>query len=211
MVAVAVIGSAVVGGVAQGVAGSKAAKAQKKAADQQVEEQRRQYDQTRADYAPWRQTGGSALARLASEYGLSTGATPGNAPVSSQFTASPGYQFRLNEGIKAAERSASARGLLGSGTALKSIQRYGEGLAASEYGDYWNRLAGLAGVGQAATSGTAAAGQNAVNGISQAYQNAGNARASSYANTGSAINSGINNALSAYFYSQGGGFGGGRR
>jgi hypothetical protein len=125
------------------------------------------------------------------------------------FQASPGYEFRLSEGIKAAERSAAARGLLGSGGTLKAIQRYGEGLASSEYENYSNRLAALAGIGQTATNATSAAGQSAAQGISNATINAGNARASAYANTGSAINSGINNALSGYLYTQGGGFGGG--
>ena len=106
--------------------------------------------------------------------------------------------------MKAAERSAAARGLLGSGAALKGIQRYGEGLASAEYGDWWNRNAGLAGVGQAATDATANDGQQATNQITGAIGQAGQARASSYANTGSAINSGINNVLSAYLAHQGG-------
>src|SRR3546814_11709615 len=67
MVAAAVIGSAVVGAGASAVAGSKAAKAQKKGVDQSVAEQRRQYDQTRADYALWRAAGESALARLTND------------------------------------------------------------------------------------------------------------------------------------------------
>ena len=198
----ALIGSAVIGAGSSIISGSKASKAQKNAAAQQVAEQRRQYDQTRADYEPWRQAGTSALGRLTREMGLD------GQPPSTQFTASPGYNFRLNEGIKATERSAAARGLLKSGASMKAIQRYGEGLAASEYDSYWNRLAGIAGVGQTATDSTTAAGMNATNNISQAYRDMGNARASSYANTGSAINSGVNNVLSAYLFSKGGGFGG---
>jgi hypothetical protein len=122
------------------------------------------------------------------------------------FQASPGYQFRLSEGLKAVERSAAARGMLHSGGTLKALQRYGEGLASSEYENYANRLASLAGVGQSATAGTAQAGANAASGISQAVTNAGNARASSYANMGSAINGTANNLASLYLYQQGGGF-----
>lgn len=204
--AVAIAGAAVVGAGAQMITGSKAAKAQRQSAEMSVAEQRRQYDQDRADLAPWREAGGSALARLVSEYGLG-----GQAP-QSQFTTSPGYQFRMGEGLRAIDRNRAARGLLNSGAADKARMRYGEGLAASEYDSYWNRLAGLAGVGQNATNTTVAAGQNSAGNISNAYQQAGNARASSYANTGSAINSGINNVLSAYLFSRGGmkpgGFGG---
>lgn len=221
MVAAAVVGSAVVGGVTSTVAGNKAAKAQRKAADQQAQtaadqiaEERRQYDLTRADYAPYREAGYKALDTLSSMYGANPNGK--TLDMSQQVMATPGYQFRLGEGIKAAERSAAARGLLGSGATMKAIQRYGEGLASSEYDNYANRLAALAGVGQTATGSTAAAGQAAVAGMGaarsdmgQAAVNAGNARASSYINTGSAINGAINNGLSAYLYSQGGGFGGG--
>lgn len=197
MVAVAIGGAAVVGAGSSIIAGNKASKAQKNAAAQQIAEQRRQYDQTRADYAPWRAAGQSALDRLTNE--MKSGAT-------TAFTKTPGYDFRLSEGVKAAERSAAARGLLASGATMKAVQRYGEGLASDEYGNWWNRNAGLAGVGQAATDSTTQAGMNATNQITGAIGQAGNARASSYANTGSAINSGINNVLAAYLAQQGGFF-----
>jgi hypothetical protein len=190
-------GSSLLGAASSLIGGNKAAKAQKKAADAQIAESRRQYDQTRADYAPWRAAGESALARITADM---------TDPMHRAFTTSPGYDFRLSEGVKAAERSASARGLLKSGAAMKGIQRYGEGLAAAEYGDWWNRNAGLAGVGQQATGSTTQAGQFATSNINNAYQQQGNARASSYANTSSAVNSGINNVLSAYLFSRTPGF-----
>src|SRR3546814_2166931 len=59
------------------LAGSKSAKAQKNAANQQAQqaadqiaEERRQYDTTRADYAPYRETGYKALDTLSSLYGV---------------------------------------------------------------------------------------------------------------------------------------------
>lgn len=223
MVAAAAIGavSTAVGAGVQISQGKKAAKAQRQAADQQAQtaadqiaEERRQYDLTRADYAPYREAGYKALDTLSSMYGANPNGK--TLDMSQQVMATPGYQFRLGEGIKAAERSAAARGLLGSGATMKAIQRYGEGLASSEYDNYANRLAALAGVGQTATGSTAAAGQAAVagmgsarNAMGQAAVNAGNARASSYINTADAINGAINNGVGAYLYSQRGGFGGG--
>ena len=41
---------------------------------------------------------------------------------------------------------------------MKAIQRYGEGFMSSEYENYANRLAAMAGIGQSATGSTAAAG-----------------------------------------------------
>jgi hypothetical protein len=206
--AAAIVGGAVIGAGSSLISGNKAAKAQKDAANQQIAYQREKDAQDRADLAPWRSTGASALARLAREYGLN-GSTESGGPESG-FVADPGYKFRLAEGNKAIERSAAARGLLGSGATLKAANNYAQDTASAEYGNYWNRLAGLAGVGQAATNTGIAAGQASTGNIMNAYQNMGNARASSYANTGSAINSGINNVLSAYLFQRGGGFGGGR-
>lgn len=225
-VAAAIAGAAVIGGATSIIAGNKAAKAQKNAAETaaeaserstqaQIEETRRQYDTTRADYAPYREVGYGALGKLAGLYGV------GNDTVGSSagdFQTTPGYAFRRDEGIKALERSASARGMLATGGTAKSIMRYADGLASSEYDNYANRLAALAGVGQSATGSTAAAGQNASNSIAAAYgangQNqansalaTGNARASSYANTASGINSTVGNLASAYLFSQNGGFG----
>lgn len=127
------------------------------------------------------------------------------------FYTSPGYQFRLGEGIKALDASAAARGRLLSGSQTKAVQQYGEGLAASEYGDYWNRLASLAGAGQTSASGTAsqagATGANVGNTILQGGIGAGNARASGYNALGQGIANGIGAVGNIGAYWLGGGFG----
>jgi hypothetical protein len=200
--AVALAGAAVAGSVVQGIAGSKAAKAQVKGQEAAIAEQRRQYDQTREDFAPWRNTGQSALSVLANVYGLNsngTGSTGATAPDYSAFYQSPDYTFRRDQGLQAIDRSNAARGWLNSGAADKQRMRYGSDLAAGEFGNWFNRMAGIAGVGQAAAGSTAQAGMNAANNISNAQTNIGNANASSYANWGSAANSGINNVLFSYF------------
>lgn len=206
----AIIGGSLIGAGANLISGSKAAKAQRKSAELGAAEQRRQFDLSRADMMPWMNVGRGALDRLAAAYGIagSNGTVDTSAGPYGGFTASPGYQFRLDQGVQAVERSAAARGLLRSGAAAKAIQRYGEGLAASEYDAFANRLAQMAGLGQAATAQTGALGANAATNISNALIASGNARASSYANIGSSVNSGLNNLLSAYLYSKGGGFGG---
>ena len=204
----AVVGS-VVGAVASTKAAKKAAKAQKYAADQSVAEQRRQYDLTRADLAPWRTAGTAAIDKLSAVYGLNgkTATNPDGTPAQyGGFFNSPDYQFRRDESLKAANAGLASRGLLNSGAAVRAKTALAGNLASSEFGDWWNRLAGVAGVGQSATQATSAAGQNAVNNISQAYTNAGNARASAYMNTGAAINNGLQNMAGLYAFNAGGGF-----
>jgi hypothetical protein len=74
MVAAAVVGSAVVGGVVSSNAASSAADAQTQAANQADATQRYMYDQTRADNAPFLQTGTAANSKLA--YLLGIGGSP---------------------------------------------------------------------------------------------------------------------------------------
>ena len=65
-----------------------------------------------------------------------------------QFSPSdPSYQFRYNQGLEAVNRSMAAQGQLGSGLQMKSLMDYGQASASQEYGNEWNRLASLAGVG----------------------------------------------------------------
>lgn len=206
MPAAAIIGAGIIGAGSSIIAGNKADKALQQTSNAQIAESRRQYDQSRADMAPWMSVGGSAIQKLGGLYGLN-GGTPSDQPYGGFFE-SPDYQFRLDEGKKALERSASATGMLGSGAALKAANNYVQNTASSEYGNWYNRLAGLAGQGQTAANTTVAAGQNNSNNIIGALGQSGNARASSYANTGAAINNGMNNILSAYLFNKGGGFGG---
>lgn len=94
------------------------------------------------------------------------------------FQTDPGYQFRFEEGQRALDRGAAARGgLLSGGYGRKAI-RYGQGFASNEYTNVYNRIANIAGMGQTANqfAGNAAlnAGANmsgaaAAQGINSAY------------------------------------------
>lgn len=222
----ALIGGALIGGATSIIGGSKAAKAQKQAAqtaaaaqDRASEVQKYIFDVTRGDYAPYREVGASALYKLADMYGVprptvatgqATGTTPAKTAGFEGFQASPGYEFRVSEATKAIERSAAARGALRSGATMDALQRRVQGVASDEYERYADRLAQLAGVGQAGAAGSANAGANYASGQTSIAANqgqlalaAGNARASGYANTTNAINSGVQNLTAAYLYGKG--------
>lgn len=157
--------------------------AQQNATNLSVAEQKRQYDQTRADNEPWRTTGVKYLGELDSQMGdLNKSFTMAD------FQADPGYAFRLAEGQKAIERSASARGGLNSGRTMKALARYGQDYASNEYqsaynrftndqSNRFNRLSSLSGLGQIANQSNQQAGMNASNNISNAYTDMGNANA----------------------------------
>jgi len=177
-IATAVVGAAVVGGVVASQGAKSAANAQARSADAASAEQARQYDQTRSDFAPWRAAGQTALTALADP--------------NKNFMASPDYAFTKAEGMRGIEQSAAARGGAFSGNALRNLDQFNSNLASTQFGDWWNRQAGLAGIGQQATGSTAAAGQNAANNISNNMLAAGDARASGIIGSANAWNSALN-------------------
>lgn len=129
-------------------------------------------------------------ARLGPDFfGGDASAEAPSTPDYSAFYQSPGYQFRLNQGIQALDRSAAARGRLNSGAQSKALMRFGQGLASQEFGNYTNRLAGLAGVGQTATNTLANLGAHTAANVGNTQMRAGNARAAGYINQANVLGS----------------------
>jgi hypothetical protein len=189
-VAGAVVGSAVIGGMAS----NRAAKTQAQAAREGGEAQERMFERQVELQEPWRQAGINALGKLGTGFSGQV-----------DLTQDPGYGFRMSEGMKALERSLAARGVLSSGNILKGAQRFGQDLASQEYQNAYNRAltqynttAALAGVGQTATNAlTGAAGQYGQN-ASEAIQNAAAARASGYVGGANALTSALGTGLNYY-------------
>lgn len=119
------------------------------------------------------------------------------------FQESPGYQFALDQGNASINALAGARGGLNSGATLQALQNNGIGMANQEYGNWWNRLSGIAGSGQNAAANQGTAMGNAAAGVSQAYSNIGNAQAAGAIGVSNAINGGVQNYLGYQQYQQG--------
>lgn len=181
-----------------------AASQQADAATQAAQLKAAQYEQQRADQAPFRQAGLDSQNRLMELLGMggNTGAEGygkyGRDFSMQDFQQDPGYGFRLSEGLKGLDRQAAARGGLISGAALKAATRYGQDMGSQEYQNAFNRyqtnrsnqlnpLQSLMGAGQSATNQVGASGQQYANNAGQAYQNAGEARASGYMGQANAL------------------------
>lgn len=80
---------------------------------------------------PYSQMGLDAQSQLAGN--LAEGFNPGD------LTADPGYQFRLQQGLDAQQKALAAQGLGSSGQAIKAATEYGQGMAATEYGNAYDR------------------------------------------------------------------------
>jgi hypothetical protein len=123
--------------------------------------------------------------------------------------ASPSYQFVRDEGQRGMEYSAAARGGAFSGNALRELSRFNQGLASSEYGNWWNRVAGLAGAGQTANDNLGNAYLSTGNDIRNSLYAQGNARASGIMGAANSVTNSINSGLNNYLLYRGGYFGGG--
>ena len=137
--------------------------------------------------------GAEGYGRYAKDFGMS------------DFTADPGYAFRLAEGQKTLERNAAARGGLISGGALKAATRYGQDMGSQEYQSAFNRyqtnranqlnpLGSLLTSGQAAASNQAGAAGNYGTQAGGNITGAGAATAAGQVGTANALT----NALSSY-------------
>jgi type II secretory pathway pseudopilin PulG len=165
-------GMSVLGGVIGGNAAAKAAKAQARAMREAINEMRRQFDETQSMLAPYRDVGEQSIRQYNRLMGLT-----GEAPDYSLFERSPDYQFALQQGQQALERSAAARGALFSGNTGAALQQFGQGLASQQLGNYTNRLMQLMGMGQNSAAGTAAAGMGTAQSIADTLVGMGDARA----------------------------------
>jgi len=155
-------GQAVLGGVGSVVGGALGANAAEQAAETQSQAaqnalalQREMFDYQKSLLAPYQEAGTAALKRLSGAMGLG-----GPGSQQQMLEMDPGYGFRLGEGLKALERMQASRGNFLSGGALKAGQRFAQDTASQEYGNAYNRLANIAGLGQTAGTqmGGAAAG-----------------------------------------------------
>lgn len=210
-VATAIVGSAVIGGLASNAASRSA----QKTANQQMDLSREQMDRQEELQAPFREGGLTAQNRMLLLLGLRQPGEGDNAADSgryardfnmSDFQADPGYSFRLSEGLKQLQRTAAARGGLLSGSTLRGVTRYGQDVASQEYQNAFNRyqinrsnqiqpLQSLMGAGQSATNMLGAAGDRFVGNASEALAASGNARSSAYVNTANAFNQGVGTYL----------------
>lgn len=191
-------------------AAGDAARMQQQGSREAIAETRRQYDQTRADLAPFREAGYGALGQI--NTGLVNGGDFNRDFTIADFQKDPGYQFRMDEGRSAIEGSRAASGGLFSGATGKALQRYGQDYASNEYSNAYNRfnndrnqrfnrLASVAGIGQTATNTTVNAGANAARDVADSVIGGANAAAAGRVGQANAYMGGLE-SLGNYYRSR---------
>jgi hypothetical protein len=123
------------------------------------------FGNAKSDYAP--------LSALAGKYGVGTdmrlnalglNGAGGTAAAQSAFTAGPGYQWNVDQGLDALNRRRAMGGMLNSGNADIDAMKFGQGMASQEYNNWLSSLADIDKQNLSATgavaSGTAGIDQN---------------------------------------------------
>jgi len=212
-VAGAVVGGALISGVAsnsaadtQAEAAGQASDAQAKSAAEATALQREMWQQQVAAQKPWQEAGVTALNQLA---GYAAPSKFNFGPTEFAANQDPGYAFRLSEGVKSLDASAASRGGLLSGNALRGAVGYGQEMGSQEYQNAYNRaltgfnanrlsedtgynrLASQAGLGQTANQQVGQAGQSYANQV-------GNITTTAGANQGNALLAAGNANASSY-------------
>lgn len=160
-VAAVTAGATLLGSAINSRAVGKAADSQAKGTADGIAENRRQFDISQTNQAPYLAAGKQALGTLASE---------NDTPLDlSKIQMDPGYEFARSQGQQAIDRQGAAAGGRISGAALKRASQYNTDFATTGYSaayqranqtrtDRLSRLAALAGVGQTATQNIGALG-----------------------------------------------------
>jgi hypothetical protein len=208
MVAAAVIGgslaSAAIGASASSSAAGQQASAGSTGAGMQMLGQIQNINRNQ----PFVDAGVRATQRL--ENGFSSGQLGGNfTPQNFLENQDPGYGFQLNQGQQALQNSQAAGSGILSGSALKGLIGYNQGMASTGYQNAYDRwlntqkntysqLQGQQSIGQNAAAGVGNNGTTAAAGMASSYNGIGNAQASGTMGSANALSGGISNGAGYY-------------
>jgi hypothetical protein len=157
---------------------------------------------------PFVDAGIRATQRL--ENGFSSGQLGGNfTPQNFLENQDPGYGFQLNQGQQALQNSQAAGSGILSGSALKGLIGYNQGMASTSYQNAYDRwlntqkntysqLQGQQSIGQNAAAGVGNNGTTAAAGMASSYNGIGNAQASGQVGAGNAISQGLSDGAGYY-------------
>jgi len=175
MVATAIVGSAVVGGVMASESADTAAGAQTDASNAQIAESRRQFDEIRTLMEPFVEGGTSAFGQQQAMLGIS-GPEAQQAAID-QLNYSPFMAESIRQGENAILQNASATGGLRGGNTQAALAQFRPQLLSQAYDRQFQNLGGLASIGQNAAAGVGNAGMQSTAQINSALQQAGAAQA----------------------------------
>jgi len=198
----AIIGGAIIGGGASMLAAKSAANAAKSAANQNNATQLQIYNSNKGTLQPFVNSGTQAQGQINALLGLG-GDSQAASNAFNTFQNSDGYQFRMDQGMKALNTGLASRGLIQSGAAIKGAEQYGQNLASGEFGNYLGYLGNQQQTGLSAANALAGVGTNYANATSANNNSAATASGNASLATGANINSLIGTGINALALKQG--------
>jgi len=156
----------------------QATAAQTAAYQQGIDEQRRQFDVTRADYAPYLQAGLQGLSGVGNFVG--TNGADAQAQAIAQLQQSPFYQSLYGNGQEALLQNGAATGGLRGGNMQGALADFGRDTLATTIDRQTGLLGGLAGMGMGATDSVSGFGAQTANNVTNLLGQIGGAKASGY-------------------------------
>ena len=202
---------AAVGGIASSIIGGnaakKAARVQAASQDAALAQNQRQFDTTRADYAPFREAGANALGQQSALAGAG-GAEAQQAAING-VQASPYFQSLMRNGTENVLQNASATGGLRGGNTQASLYNVGNDALAQAIQTQIGNLGGISQLGAGVTTNGAQLGQQNANAAGQFLTNKGTAQSQGALANGAMWSNAINQGTSLFGKFFGGGFGGG--
>lgn len=113
-------------------------------------------------YQPYIDAGNQALPTLEQQYQmLINDPTAMMTMIGNSYTASPGYQYNVNQATNAANNAAAAGGMLGSPAEQENLAKSISGIASQDYNTYMNQALGQYGLGLQGEQGLNQMGYNA--------------------------------------------------
>lgn len=189
------VGGSLLSSSAQKKAGNAAAAAQTAGDMAAIDEQRRQFDITQGNFAPWLNAGKTALGQQGDLIGIN--GAPAQQSSIDQLMASPLYQSLFRNGQNTVLANASATGGLRGGNIENSLANFGSDTLAQVIQSQLGNLGGLSGQGQNAAGSLGTLGANTANNIGAYLQNSGAAQGQAALYNGAVGANNINNIAGA--------------
>ena len=191
----AVVGAAVVGGVASNMAAKKGANAQKKSAEKGIEAENYRFDQMQAMLKPYTEAGNKSLTAQQDLAGMN-GPEAQKAAVS-MIESSPEFAAMAKQGEESILQNASATGGLRGGNTQATLAQFRPQLLSGLIDRQYQRLGGITQIGQASAAGVGAAGMQNGSNVAALLQSQGQAEAGKAIAQGQAIGNVANSIATA--------------
>ena len=193
MMAAAVVGSSLIGGLTQSSAASSAAGAQTASNTQSIAAQQAMFNQVQSNLQPYMQAGTGALSQQQNLLGL--GGAQAQTDAINALSNSQQMQSLLTQGENAMRQNAAATGGLRGGNFQAALAQFRPQLLNQLISSQFTNLGGLTSLGQSAAAGVGNAGMQSASNIGNLLSASGQAQAAGIMGSANAFSNSLQSAV----------------